>query len=263
MSSTTENFSTSTHLDRKALKRPDSFMTTVSGFFGELTQNTKGLMALGVALLVAGAGFSWWSSHQAKRVKQATDALYLADQALEKEISKRDAVTSTGSQKAAGAEKSDAKLTASYEKLDVDTQFPQGVAQLKSVSDQFPGTRPAFEALLELGTLYYNHGQTEKALPIFQKAASGAPEKLDRAFAWSAIAFTQENLGKFSEALAAYQQAISVGEATLKGDLLLGIARCYEGIHDSAKARSVYEQVAKEFPGGDYAKTAERLKSQL
>ncbi len=257
MMSTGENVSDS-HLERKALKRPDSFTVAVSGFFADLLQNTRGLIMILGVMIAAGVALSWYSNQRDTVSHQAMDIFYQAEKLLEQESKK-------AFPQEAGAQDPSTKKSESHAflSIDVDSKFPQAIAKLREVSDRFPKARAGFEARMQLGSLYFDHGQFEKALGWFIKAESSGSEKVDRAAALSSLGYAQESLGKPSEALASFQKAISVGEVSMKGDLLLAIARCYESIHDLAKARSIYDQVSKEFPGGDYSKTAELLKSRI
>jgi tetratricopeptide (TPR) repeat protein len=116
---------------------------------------------------------------------------------------------------------------------------------------------------MKLGTLYFDHGDFAKALPWFEKAAQSASGSFERALALSSVAYTQENLGKPSDAVQTYQKALNLGEGGLKGDLLLGMARSYEALQDTAKARSSYDQILKDLPGTEYAKSAELYKGWL
>ena len=267
MASTTENFSES-HLDRKSLKRPDSFTIAATSFFVDVFQNTRVLMGVGGGLLLAAAGFSVWTNQVDTASRQATGAWYEAEKALDQEMKSFSSSTGssgvgTGGKTPLTASREGQDFKSNYIKIDVDAQFSKGVTKLREVTEKFPKTRASFEAQMQLGSLYFDHGQFEKALEWYQKAASTAGDKLDRGTALSSVGYAQENLGKPTEALASFQKAIAVGETSLKGDLLLAIARCYEGLHDSAKARSIYEQVSKEFTGGDYSKVAEIRKSRL
>lgn len=272
MTSTTESFSTS-HLDRKSLKRPDSFSLAVTSFFGNVFQNTRGLLILLALLFLSVVGFFFWANQNEGRSHQATEALYGAEKVLDEEMGKLSSPLETAVKAAQG--KSDqsgpsaaqaAKDQASkvdYLKVDVDARLPRGVGKLVEVTEKFSNTRASFEAQMQLGSIYFNHAQFEKSLGWFQKAEKAAREKLDRVAALSSVGYAQENLGKPSEALGYFQKAIALGEPSLKGDLLLAIGRCYEGLNDLAKARSIYEQVSKEFPGGEYAKAADGRKSRL
>ncbi len=264
MPSNTENFSAS-HLDRKSLKGPDLFSLAVTGFIGDFFRSPPLLIGGLVVFLLAGGGVSVWTNQTEAKSRQATGVLYEAEKLLEAEMKKIassvEKATPATSGQSASREGRDHK--SSYLKMDVDTQLASGVAKLKEVTEKFPKTRASFEAQMQLGSLYFDHGQSEKALEWFQRATGSAGDRLDRVSAFSSVGYSQENLGRLTEALASFQKAISYGDVSFKGDLLLAIARCYVGLHDSAKARSIYEQVSKEFPGGEYSKTAEALKGRL
>jgi TolA-binding protein len=128
--------------------------------------------------------------------------------------------------------------------------------------DQYSGTRAAFEALLAMGALYSNHGEPAKAVSWLQKATESAPSSADRAEAYFSLGYALEGSGKYSEAVQAYQNAMSAGEPVAKADLLLAIARNQDLMGDKAKSGATYDQIIKEYPNSDQAHTAVSLKAQ-
>ena len=116
---------------------------------------------------------------------------------------------------------------------------------------------------MALGQLYAQHGQPEKATPWFQKGLDAASNSFDKAMAQAALGYINEKIGKHSDALALFEKALNQGEATLKGDLLMAIARCHEGLKDGAKARATYDQIIKQLPNTEYAKNAQLYKDML
>ncbi len=276
MSSTTHqtpNSGSHSHLDRKSLRRADAFTVAVTGFFNRLGQNTS-VLIVGLAILfVFGLGAAYWMNHLEARAQAASNALYLAEKAEEAELKalaakyvkpepKTDSKPVDAKTKASSAPDESADQ-AEYQKLDVDSQFSGAIAKLTGVAVQFPSTRPGFEAHLKLGTLYFDHGDSAKALSWFEKAEKVAGSGFDRAVALTSVGYANENLGKPAEAVVAFQKALHLGETSLKGDLLLALGRCYEALHDTAKARSIYDQTLSELPGTDEAKNAELRKSRL
>ena len=107
------------------------------------------------------------------------------------------------------------------------------------------------------------HGEFTKALPWYEKASDSAPDSFEKALAFSSLGYVHESLGKPTEALQSFQKALNLGEGSLKGDLLMGVARSYEAVHDSANARSTYDKILTELPNTEYAKSAELFKDQL
>jgi tetratricopeptide (TPR) repeat protein len=270
----------SSSADRKALKRPDSFSASLHGFFDYVANNANVFVAGVAALLLIGLMAAFFINRTGARSEVASDALYLAEKALNIEIKSISdlAQPSTAPATAAktngdGSKKTgvgdtealaaEAREKLRYQKMDVDAKLPHAVQKLKEVEQSYAGTRPAFEARLKLGDLYYNHGDYSKSLPWFQKAVDSSPGKLEKALALSSLGYTYENLSQHNEAIQAYQKANSLGQPTVKGDLLLGIARCYEALHDSVKARSTYDQILTELPNTEFSKSAELYKNQL
>jgi len=238
--------------------------------FDILAKNSrKVLLSLLGLVLVVGA-VVLVQGKQEGRGEAAKSALFMAQRSLETELK---AVAATLPQ----PEKPDAKKakkpgeappaspteTAATMKLDVDAKFPSTVQKLSQLDQQFNGTRAAQEARMLLGDLYYRHGHPAKATEWYQKAVQAASSGMDKALAYSAMGYALENSGKAAEAITAFEKAASTGEGSVKGDALLAIARCYETLKDSAKARSTYDQVLSQLPSTEYAKSAEALKSQL
>ena len=156
-------FSASNHkLDRKSLKRPDSFLSSVTGVFQGLSDHNRIILSIVGALIMIGSATAFFINRNEHQNRNARDALYLAEKSLETE-----------------------SKDLSFKKVDVDVRFAESVKKLKAVDQDFSRTRPAYEARVKLGNLYFNHGDFEKALPWFQKAADTAPEKLAKALAKS------------------------------------------------------------------------------
>ena len=248
--------SSGTHIDRKSLKKQDTFTTTITAFFKQLSSQV-GLIfvALGLALAL-GVGVSLYLNHAEAVSNNARNELFLAETAIEKELKGLEG-TKTSDPSGTQAE------SLNYKKLDVDSSFPEGISHFKKIELNFPKTRSAFEAQLKLGNLYFRHGDALKAIPWLEKATQSAPRNIERAFAFSALGYANENLGKNKEAIQAFEKAVNMGEVTLKGDLLLSIARNYEALHDTSKARSTYEKILADFPNSEFSKTAELYKNQL
>jgi len=144
----------------------------------------------------------------------------------------------------------------------VDRHFPETVKKFVEVSQNFNGTRAASDAQMKLGALYFDHGDFAKALSWYEKAKDST-SGFERAVALSSVGYSYENLGKPGEAVAVFQKALELGEGSLKGDLLMAIARCQETLHDSSKARSIYDRILSELPNTEYAKAADINKAQL
>ena len=83
---------------------------------------------------------------------------------------------------------------------------------------------------------------------------------LTRLYVKGDSAIAPEDLKKMN---AVFQKALELGEGSLKGDLLMAIARCQETLHDSSKARSIYDRILSELPNTEYAKAADINKAQL
>jgi tetratricopeptide (TPR) repeat protein len=116
---------------------------------------------------------------------------------------------------------------------------------------------------LALADLYQNHGDASKALVAYEAAQSQAADALSRALVFSAIGYAHENAGKCDAAIQAWESALNQGEAGLKVDLQMALARCSERVGNAAQAKTYYEKIMTDEPGSEAARTAELYKSQL
>lgn len=257
-------------LNRKSLKKSDYFTKLSQSFFDQLaSQWGRALIGIGV-LLVIGLSFSFWMNQREEKDQASRSALYTAEKAMETELK---ALTppknapKTVQKNAQKAEDLAAVLgggdeALDYKKMDIDAKFPHSVQLFKEVIAKFGSTRAGLDASLKLAGLYFNHGEYAKALTWYEKAAQST-SGFEQAVAYSSLGYTHENLGHYLEAVGAFQKALNLGEGSLKGDLLLGIARNYEAAHDTQKARSTYDQIFKDLPNSEYARSAEIYKDLL
>jgi tetratricopeptide (TPR) repeat protein len=251
---------------------------------------------LGVAIAAVVAtvlGYSLWNSHQATRLKAGNDAFYLAQKGLDDTYlraartqlglpaeAKKEAPAPDGDKKQTEAEKAAegakrqkdqaeaTQVNAELEKIktapvEVDAVYAKQVKQLREVVAEFGSIRPGFEARMELGGLYYDHGAFAKAVSEYEAGANSAPTALDRALAWNLTATARESAGQSQEAFAAFEKAAASGEPTAQADALFGIARTAMKLDRAPRAREALEQVKKQFAESPQAARAESLLSEI
>ncbi len=259
-------------------------MTQIREYLETSLKEHKEIIAvLGGIVAIGFVGALAFSRYEGKS-EQAREAYYLALKTFESEMkpliekaktslpepksepkskvaSKDDAARQKAREEAQAMGLAITKVT--FQKLDVDTAFPESVKRFKEVDEKFAKARAGYEARMKLGNLYYEHGEYAKALPWFEKAQTTAPNGFEKSIAYTAIGHVQENLGKPTAAVMSFQKAIDSGAGINKGDLLIAIARCYESAHDTAKANSTYDQIISDMPNSEQARYAEILKGKL
>ena len=247
-------------------------MGNVQAFFTSLAKNTRALAIALVVLALIGAGLALFLNKKESQSEEARNALFIAEQSIDaqlKTIGEKEQLSTAV--KDVNAEKAGSKVAPpknidyealTYKKMDVDTEFKDAVGKLQAVADKYNGTMPAFEARLFLGNLYYNHGESEKSLPWYLKASESASGSMEKAFAYSALGYAQENAGKNQDALDSFDKALNQGEGMIKGDVLLAIARNQTKLGKTDQVKATYDRIIKELANTEYAKTAENLKAQ-
>lgn len=257
--------SSSSHLDRKTLKKPDAITKTLKSWVERLFGNRKVVLIAGSATAVVLIGASLWISQRQKHEVAAAAELFQAEQAMEKEFTE---LTKDLAPQAPSAANKKAKTKAPpaptdadpvaayrYKALDVDGTF-KSVALYRKAYETYPTTSAGHRARVTLAKLYWDHGEKEKALAQYQAAVTGAPTNLDKAKALLAVGLVQESLKKFPDAIATFQSLALLQDTHLKDLALLALARNYELSGDTEKAKATYGQIQKDHPDTDSAKTA-------
>lgn len=218
------------------MRRPDEFMKLLQKFFGELSQHAR-LVLIGAVVLI---GISVVTAIVLKQressAEKAKDALFLAKK----------------------------------------SPVPQSEVALQAVVEKFSGTLSAHEATLTLAGQYLHNGQLEKAISWYEKATASASGVFEKILAFGALGYAYEDGGKYSDAIKSFEKAMQLnagkkenGDALgplLTSDYMLAIARCYEAMHDLAKARSTYDQIVSQFPNSpnlSAVRAAEIYRSKL
>lgn len=263
----------SSSVSHKSLKRPDEFVSAVQRFFDDIGKHTRGITVALIALVVLSAAGIFMVSQREAKSESARGALFNAQKTLEKELKAIAAAQAPAAPaKDSAKESKDAKTppattpgieTVLYKKLDVDTQLKESVSQLKLVEEKYPSSRAAYEARLTLGNLYRDHGSVAQSEPWYRKALDSAPNAFERTVASLALGHALEDQSKHKDAIQAFEKNLKQAPESLKGEVLLSIARNHEQLHDTAKARSTYDQIISQMPTSEHARTAEALKAQL
>lgn len=242
----------------------------------------KRLLFVGIVILLAAtlAASLYLTKRNAFRA-QAAEALFKARSTLETEMKAFATSIAPPAKKAdpkvdpkAAAKAAPKDLAApvappstDFVKFDVDTKLAGSVTALEGVAKTYPNTLAGFDAKMELGSIYFEHGEGtaayEKALRWFESAANSAPGDEYSSTALYSQGYAQEALGQCPEAVKTFDRAVNAGAGALLGELLRAKARCQEIAGDKAGARTTYEAIAKQLPNTEHARFAETKKAAL
>ena len=227
------------HLDRKELKRPDAFQERANSALDFLAKNARILMIAALLILALVAGAALYSNTKSKEDAKANSAFFLVRK----------------------------PFVTALEKAPKDATWEQAVqsdiTKVESFAKDHKGTQASFEALLLIGDAYFDHGNYSKASDYYKQALDGNRSRSMKALAQHSLAYAHENNKQHDQAIEYLKQVIASGEKSLKGDTLLALGRNFAAKGDKAKASEHYDQVAKEFPNSALAKTAEAQKLAL
>lgn len=154
-----------------------------------------------------------------------------------------------------------ANVNAAWDKLSQAELYaysgrPQDAQELLTQAEA--GASPAAAALARMleGDLHYPHGEYDKALAAYDKAAAEAPEPL-RPFAQAERVMTLEAAGKAADCAAAAQSFLDANpEHLLAAQVHTSLARCQlaQGQADAAKA--TLQRISLQYPNTPWAEWA-------
>jgi TolA-binding protein len=249
-------------------------MGSVRSVFDGMAQHSKGVAIVGGVTIVVLIGTAFLLGKREQGAAEARNALYLAQKKHDAEMRALqppppppapDAKKGpkTGKDAKAATPPAEPHDDIEFKSLDVDAKLPETVKAYRLVIDKFSGSRAAYDAQMALGHLYLQHGQAAPSEKFLSQAVASAPRGVEKALALSALGYAREAQGKLKEAADSFNQAAATGEDAVQGDVLLALARCYEGMNDPTNARATYDKVISKLPNTEHARNAELFKAQL
>jgi tetratricopeptide (TPR) repeat protein len=195
--------------------------------------------------LMLGA-FGLYSNHREEQSRIAYDMLHRAGVLLEKKIQS----SSTQEKK-------------NLDTKEIDLRFAEAITLFKDIYIQFKKTRPAFDACLKLGKLYLDEFQFVLATEWYEKALKIAPNRTEKAWVFFSLAYAHEGVENFSESVRFLNQALDLGEESLRGEMLVALFRNYRLLKDQKQAKIIYEKITGEFRGSEYAKMVSAFEDEF
>jgi tetratricopeptide (TPR) repeat protein len=206
---------------KKELKKPDEFLTFSSRIIAWCQDNIRiviGVLAsVAVLLLITSAVFLFKANRETKARALYEEALSLYQ------------VESPGN---AGA-----------------ANYSMATAKLEEVKQRYRSTRVANYVLIDLGNIYFQEGDYEKAISCytdFLQRTDVSDPLHDQAL--ESLGETYEAKKSWQEALEVYQRLGSEGAPVYQAQVQLYLGRVYEAIGDKQKAMTHYDNYLSESP---------------
>jgi hypothetical protein len=233
------------HIDRKLLKKPDSFVVLGRKLLAKLLEERKVLWVAGAVVAAGAAIYYGYGAWHNSRLNRDWLAYHLADEAKPEEQT----------------------------------------AKRKEVFEKGGRTRAAFLAAVSLGDHYLQaaqakveatkaEGKSERTLQkdtepklSLEESANAASEWYKKALAFSFLLPAEKEMlildegnsleiaGKREEAKVSYQKAADMN-GPVKPLALLHLGRLYEAAQDREKAKSLYQSVSTDFGSTEYSRVA-------
>jgi tetratricopeptide (TPR) repeat protein len=230
---------------------------------------------VGSVAIIAAITLVWalWSQKNNTTLSAGRDALFQASKTYQDELSslaaslnppaKAEDAKSANKKEKAAARTAESGVEAVFKKVNVAEKFSKSLVAFQKVAADFPKSRAAFDAQIQLGDLYMDHGQAADAVAWYRKAVDAAPTPRDRTLAQHSLGFAYEDSGKTAEALKAFESVSSAADIGVKADALLAQARIQATSGNKDQARQLYDRVIGDFKETEFERQAQALKGHL
>ena len=142
------------------------------------------------------------------------------------------------------------------EKTDEKT-ITEVVASCDQIATDYPRTQAAPLALLRAGQVLNQTGRPDEAVSFFVRALELADNRPGTAaLGRRGLAEALEQSGKLKEAIANYQMLIASDGSPTDAQVRWDIARCYERLGETDKARGLYGKILTDTPDTLWAELA-------
>ncbi|MBU2550902.1 MAG: tetratricopeptide repeat protein [Proteobacteria bacterium] len=149
---------------------------------------------------------------------------------------------------------------------DIDPKNAEAkMAALQALTENYSGTKPARDALLDLGSLHYRLKQYDRAAAAYQKYLQDLrpEEESFKPLVLGSLAQVFEAQNKPDEAEAAWKKILDQSDDLLKEQAYMGLGRVYAAQGQKDKARQAYQQLLERYPRSTQAPLAEARLSAL
>jgi TolA-binding protein len=134
----------------------------------------------------------------------------------------------------------------------------QALQLFREIRKEYPSSRAAEEALLQIGNILYRQGEHQGALQAYQEYLERYPTGRLVVLAGLGKAYSLEAQRRYQEAAATFRTLSErYKHDPLAVEALMGLARCLKDLDRPSDAVEIYRRVAKEYPGTAWASQAE------
>lgn len=134
----------------------------------------------------------------------------------------------------------------------------QALALFHQISLEYPSSKAAEQALLQIGNTHYALGNSQEALAAYQRYLQEYPHGSWLLLAGLGKAYALEAQGQYTAAASVFRNlAEHYRGHSLSLEALTALGRCLELAQDRAGAIEVYRRVVTQYPGSNPSREAE------
>lgn len=232
----------STKLSKEDVKNPDQVLKTLNQGFQWSQNHSRAVIAVLIAFIVIGIGWSIMDNMSEKKETQAQEAYFkfeknYLDKKRDFEEAERSAIRPPAAKEAPKAKASG----------DMEKDYGPEMAGFKQVIEAHPASKAAQMAALNMSEIYMNYKKIDEAAQALEKMAAQSNGKN----LISAIILTQygnilSDKADCKGAVEQWQKVLNHSQVGFLHDTLrLKSAFCYEKMNDLAKAEELYKKISQ------------------
>ncbi len=224
-------------IPKKALKKPDEFITTSVRIINYISENSTRVAGyIGVSLLIAFIVIGWrvHNRNLGKKaflqLNQSIGNFHLGERADEEPENPSEEVNPEDN----------------YDKS--QEYYDNAINGLGRVISEFPDTVAATYAHLYLGHCFFKMEEFKKAAEAYENFLERCSDQGIKMLAYPKLGRCYEEMGNYENALNYYLNLLKINDISTKEFAYEGVAHYYEKTGDTQKALETYQTALDEYP---------------
>lgn len=238
----------STQFTKEDLKSPDKVLKTLNQGFAWSQAHSRMLAAAITIFLIGGIGYSIYSTVSHSKENQAQEEYFKYEKSyLDKKHGFEEAARAATKPPVADAKKTPPEPPKAKATGDIDKDFGGEIAGFQKVIADFPSSKAAQMAALDLSEVYLDHKNIDGALQALQKVEPSSKGKdLLSSIVQVQLGNVLSEKGDCKGAVQQWETVLShVAVQYMHDTVRMKAAFCYEKLNDTAKAEEMYKKITQ------------------
>ena len=161
---------------------------------------------------------------------------------------------------------SSASVALTKARVEISNSNPEtAIDILRSIIDNYSGTRGAGKSVFYLANIFYDKGEYEEAQNYYKKYLDDYDNDIIlSSSSYSGIGACLEQKGEYLEAASYYKKGAHKHAKHFEApEQLMSAARCFKRANNNIEAQKIYQSIIDNYPKSQYKRNAEIYLSEL